>query len=236
MTKRTVSLSSGEVEVDIIRSSRKTVALYVRPGGTLLIRAPWFVPVRVLMKFAAGKAGWIERQRTRLKDFITPGALLAVSDGSTVPFMGRQLEVQVIRGLSRKVIHADGRLRLYVKDDAIPEELAGMTEAWYLREAKAYLPARARMLAARHSDHLPAPATVNVRKMKRRWGTCHTGGDIWLNRELMKKDPELIDYVIIHELCHLVHHNHGKEYYALLGMIIPDFREKRKQLNQAILV
>jgi len=231
MGKRTVSLSSGDVDVDIIRSSRRTVALYVRSGGTLLIRAPWFVPVSILMKFAAGKAGWIEKQITRLKNVTPPGSPLAISDGSTVPFMGRQVEVQVIRGTVRRVTKYGDKLILTVRDDSTPEGLAGMTEAWYLREAQAYLPARTRELAAMHSAILPAPGTVNVRKMKRRWGTCHTGGAIWLNRELIKKDPDLIDYVIIHELCHLVHHNHGKEYYALLGIIVPDFRDKRRRLQ-----
>lgn len=231
MGKRTVSLSSGDVEIDIIRSSRRTVALYVRPGGTLLIRAPWFVPVSMLMKFATGKAGWIEKQITRLKSVTPPGTQLAISDGSTVPFMGRLLEVQVIRGHARRISHNGDKLILTVREESTPEELAGMVEAWYLREAQAFLPARTRELAAVHSALLPAPGAVNVRKMKRRWGTCHTGGAIWLNRELIKKDPELIDYVIIHELCHLVHHNHGKEYYELLGMIVPDFRDKRKRLQ-----
>jgi predicted metal-dependent hydrolase len=231
MGKRTVSLSSGDVDVDIIRSSRRTVALYVRPGGRLLIRAPWFVPVSILMKFAAGKAGWIEKQIARLKNVIPPGSPLTISDGCEVPFMGGQVEVKVIRGPVRRISHHGNKLILNVREDSTPEELAGMTEAWYLREAQAYLPARTRELATVHSALLPAPGTVNVRKMKRRWGTCHTGGAIWLNRELIKKDPELIDYVIIHELCHLVHHNHGKDYYALLGMIVPDFRDKRKRMQ-----
>jgi len=87
------------------------------------------------------------------------------------------------------------------------------------------------VLAALHSSLLPAPGPVNVRKMKRRWGTCHSNGAIWFNRELIKKEQELIDYVIIHELCHLVHPNHGREYYALLGRIIPDFRELRHKLR-----
>lgn len=232
MTKKTVSLAHGEVAVDIIRSSRRTVALYVRPGGTLLIRAPWFVPVSVLMHFAAGKTGWIEKQIKKLKGVTPPGLPLTVSHGSAVPFMGGQLEVQVKVGHARRVSRTGSILLLTVRDDAAPEELVAMTEAWYLHEAKAHLPARTRELAAQHSQLLPAPGTVNVRKMKRRWGTCHSGGAIWLNRELIKKDPELIDYVIIHELCHLIHANHGKEYYALLESIIPDYRNKRKRLQQ----
>ncbi|MCK7530496.1 MAG: M48 family metallopeptidase [Marinilabiliales bacterium] len=86
-------------------------------------------------------------------------------------------------------------------------------------------------MAERYKNYLPAPRSVGVRKMKRRWGTCRTNGAIWFNRELMKKDPVLIDYVIIHELCHLVHHNHGREYYELLESIIPDYKQLRNKLR-----
>lgn len=232
MGKRTLSLQSGEVEVSIVRSSRRTVALYVQPGGTLLIRAPWYVPLRTLLQFAAQKSAWIERQIKRLRNVTPPGSPVIVTDGGTVPFMGNDLVVRVSRGAVNRATRGDGTLSLTVTGDVTPDDLARLTEAWYLREAKAYLPLRTQRLAAAYSQLLPSPGAVNVRKMKRRWGTCHSGGAIWLNRELMKKAPELIDYVIIHELCHLVHHNHGKEYYELLGRILPGFRELRKRLMQ----
>lgn len=232
MGRRTLSLSTGEVEVDIVRSARRTVALYVRPGGTLLIRAPWYVPVRMLMNFAAEKSGWIERQVKRLKDVAPSGEKLTITDGSKIPFMGSELKVTVRPGPVRRASHSEGILLLTVPGNVTPEELARMTEAWYLQEAKGYLPHRTYQLAAEHSRLLPSPAAVNIRKMKRRWGTCHNSGAIWLNRELIKKDPQLIDYVIIHELCHLVHHNHGREYYDLLGLIMPDYKELRKRLLQ----
>ncbi len=232
MGKRMLSLASGEVEVSIIRSSRRTVALYVQPGGTLLIRAPWYVPLKLLMQFAGQKSEWIERQVRRLKNITPPGSPVTVSHGGTVPFMGFGLKVEVVQGRTRKAAREEKTLKLTVSGDATPEELTLLTESWYLREAKTYLPRRTHQLAAEHSALLPSPGTVSVRKMKRRWGTCHSGGAIWLNRELMKKAPDLIDYVIIHELCHLVHHNHGKEYYDLLGRIVPEYRDLRKRLQQ----
>lgn len=232
MGRRTLSLSTGDVEVSIVRSSRRTVALYVQPGGTLLIRAPWYVPLKLLMQFAGQKTDWIERHIRRLRNNPPPGSPVTVTDGGTVPFMGGSLKVQVSQGRVRKATRGEGILKLTVTGNATPEELTRMTDAWYLREAKAYLPPRTHQLAEDHSALLPSPGPVSVRKMKRRWGTCHSGGAIWLNRELMKKAPELIDYVIIHELCHLVHHNHGKEYYELLGRILPGFRELRKRLQQ----
>jgi predicted metal-dependent hydrolase len=231
MKKRTVTISSREVEVDIVRSSRRTVALYVKPGGTLLIRAPWYVPVNLLMQFVRQKTSWIERHLRRLKDVRPPAGSSLAEDGSVIPFMGSQVTVRVTTGGRNSAVLRGNELCLTMAGDVSPERITALTEAWYLSESKKYFTSRTAVLAALHSSLLPAPGPVNVRKMKRRWGTCHSNGAIWFNRELIKKEQDLIDYVIIHELCHLVHPNHGKEYYALLGRIIPDFREIRLKLR-----
>lgn len=231
MKKRIVTISSREVEVDIVRSSRRTVALYVKPGGTLLIRAPWYVPVYLLMQFVRQKTSWIERQLRKMPDVKPPIGPALTDDGSLIPFMGRQLTVRVTTGDRNSFVLGETELHMTMSGTVSPERITALAEAWYLSEAKSYFTSRTAVLAALHSSLLPAPGPVNVRKMKRRWGTCHSNGAIWFNRELIKKEQELIDYVIIHELCHLVHHNHSREYYALLGSIIPNFRELRQRLQ-----
>lgn len=230
MKKKTVILPSGEVEIDIIRSRRRTVALYVRPEGSLLVRAPWYVPSGMLMQFVHRKVSWIEKQMGRLKDARPVADQRPVSEGSLIAFMGGLLTVKVCSGSRNSAFVRGNELHLAHAGEISASGITAMTEAWYLREAKRYFRSRTEELAVMHSSLLPAPGAVKVRKMKRRWGTCHSDGTIWLNRELIKKDPELIDYVIVHELCHLVHHNHGSEYYALLGRIIPDYRELRRKL------
>jgi len=232
MKKRTVTISSREMEIDIVRSSRRTVALYVKPGGTLLIRAPWYVPVSLLMQFVRQKTAWIERQLRRLKDVRPIIEPTLTDDGSVIPFMGRQVTVRVTAGDRNSAVLKENELHLTLAGVVSSERITTLAEGWYLREAKMHFTSRTAVLAALHSLLLPAPGPVNVRKMKRRWGTCHSSGAIWFNRELIKKEYELIDYVIIHELCHLVHHNHGREYYALLGSIIPNYRELKKRLQQ----
>jgi predicted metal-dependent hydrolase len=229
-TKR-VMIASEEVEYNIIRSSRRTVALYIRPGGTLLIRAPWYVPAYVLLKFVESKAPWISRHRDKLKEIKPVQPSIIINAGDKIPFMGRELTVMV---------HENSRNATYLIEDVIhvsgpgiftPEKITGLIDNWYLREARNYFEERTKELVRLHANLLPEPASVSTRKMKRRWGTCRSNGAILFNRELIKKDKELIDSVIIHELCHLVHHNHGKEFYALLESIIPDYRRQRRDLR-----
>ena len=231
MKKRTVTIAAEEVEVDIVRSSRRTIALYVRPGGTLQIRAPWYVPVYALLQFVHQKTSWITRQRERLKEVKPVAEIKQPGNGSLIPFLGRDITV-VLRPAERTVFGLRGdELIIDFSDRIFPDMIAAIVDAWYMHEAKRYFPVRTRELAGIHPGKLPQPRSVGVRRMKRRWGSCSTNGNISLNSELMKKDPALVDYVIIHELCHLVHHNHGKEYYVLLESIIPDYRERRRLLS-----
>lgn len=232
MTTRSVVISSEEVELTIIRSSRRTIALYVRPGGTLLVRAPWYVPVYSLLHFVNEKAGWIIRQRKKLSGVRSEPVPMIIKDGCQVPYLGGKVTVAVDKAAKNKAELSGNTLYFLCKAVPSPERLSSVLNRWYLNEAKKYLPERTAELARIHAAVLPSPESVSTRKMKRRWGTCHSNGTIWLNRELIKKDPELIDYVIIHELCHLVHQNHGKHFYALLGRIIPDYRRLRQKLHE----
>lgn len=232
MKKKKVRIASEEVEYDIVRSSRRTVALYIKPGGSLLIRAPWFVPAYILLKYVESKAPWITRHREKLKNIKPDQTDRLINEGDTIPFMGRELTVRTSGNARNRVTVLGDEILVTgpgISGSAL--KITALTEAWYLKEAKEYFEARTRELASRYSDRLPQPASVSVRKMKRRWGTCRSNGAILFNRQLIKKESDLIDSVIIHELCHLVHHNHGKDFYALLESIIPDYRIRRRDLH-----
>lgn len=232
MKAKKVKIASEEVEYNIVRSSRRTVALYIKPGGTLLIRAPWFVPAYILLKYVESKAPWITRHREKLKNIKPDQTDMLLNEGDAIPFMGSGLKIRTSESLKNSVTVSGNELLIAGPGiPGSPLKITALTEAWYLKEAKEYFEVRTRNLANQYSDRLPQPGSVSVRKMKRRWGTCRSNGAILFNRQLIKKDRELIDSVIIHELCHLVHHNHGKEFYALLESIIPDYRERRHDLR-----
>jgi predicted metal-dependent hydrolase len=232
MKKKSVIVGNDEVDLEIIRSSRRTMALYVRPGGALLIRAPWYVPVHVILHFVRGKTIWIMRQREQMKDIKIVGEPVLMNYGSVTPFLGNDLTIKPSGHTGNNAWLNGTQLLISVTGEPSPEKITTMVDGWYLIEARKYLIKRTAELAEKHSAVIPAPGSVNTRKMRRRWGTCHTNGALWFNRELIKKDPVLIDYVIIHELCHLVHHNHSKEYYTLLGSLLPDYRQLKKRLQQ----
>lgn len=107
-------------------------------------------------------------------------------------------------------------------------ELELIYQKWLYQKAIEFLPVRTFELAKENSL---SPSKVSVRKQKTRWGSCSPSGAISLNYKLMMLRKELIDYVIIHELCHLVELNHSKRFWRLVGKIVPDYAELRKELR-----
>lgn len=229
--KRTITLSDKEVSYDIIRSARRTVSMAVKHGGEIIIRAPRYVPEPVIVDFIISKERWILRQQERLREADESVPLQTYHEGDSIPFLGGQMTLTLNAG-RRLTATADGQLlRVTCPDNSDAALVKAIVDGWYLAEAKKRLIPRTFELAAMNSHVLASPTQVGVRRMKSRWGTCRTNGKIMLNSQLMKKRQELIDSVILHELCHLRHHNHGSEFYALLESLMPGYKKLRKELR-----
>ena len=105
----------------------------------------------------------------------------------------------------------------------------------YKNEAVSVLPVMVNNMLERYKDQIFKPTGLVIRSMKRRWGSCSNKGKITLSTELIKLDDTFIEYVIIHELCHLKHHNHGSKFYELLSELYPDWRKARKEMKALIM-
>ena len=107
-----------------------------------------------------------------------------------------------------------------------------MLDAWYLSHAKRVFAERLAACYPRVEGlGIPFPSLA-IRDMKARWGSCSAKGRLTLNRRLIHVPKDLMDYVILHELCHLKEYNHGPAFYALLERVLPDWKARRQKLNQ----
>lgn len=229
--KRSIILSNEEVGYDIIRSSRRTVSLSVREGGKVIVRAPRFVPEPFILDFIISKEKWIFKQKKRLQAVNEKKNEQTFKQGDKIPFLGENLILSLQSGKRLSISSNDGVITVTCPDTEDTVLIKAIIDAWYLSEAKKRLIPRTFELSEKHQAAGLKPSAVNVRKMKSRWGTCRSNGRIMLNTHLLKRRQELIDSVIIHELCHLRHHNHGKEFYALVEDIMPDYKVLRKELR-----
>jgi predicted metal-dependent hydrolase len=145
-----------------------------------------------------------------------------------LPLLGGELRLHVEPGTGRGLCRRDGE-RLHVRAPHAGAARAAV-ETWYRREAQAHFRARVTHFAP-HVGH--APRAIHVRAQRTRWGSCSARGVISLNWRLLQLPAALLDYVVVHELCHLRVPDHSPRFWAEVARILPDWRERRRALRAA---
>lgn len=216
-----------------IRSARKTIVLYVHRDGSVLVRAPLRVPLAEIHLFMRERWDWLQLQRSRFLEEPAP-APFAYRDGESFLHLGQPCRLQVGEGRRNGARRIGDTLHVTLTEAARTDSqaLSDVIELWQRREARRVFPLR---LAFCHEEMLelglPFPH-LRIRKMRSRWGSCSRRADITLNLELVRMPLECIDYVIVHELCHLVEFNHSPAFYALQERFLPDWKMCKQRLDE----
>lgn len=217
-------------ETEIVRRNVRAIRIQVLPpDGRVRVSAPYFTSMRTVNAFLEEKSGWIEAQRQRLRAQ-TGSPRMPFLNGDTLLLFGRPYTVRVECGKARALLlFDDGTALLTQRAGDTPEQ----REAFVREDCR-------KRLFAEIETRLPAwerktglsCAAWRIRDMKTRWGSCAVAsGRLTFNLHLIKKPHCCIDYVLVHELCHLRHPDHGKAFHALLAQYIPEEKTLRRQLN-----
>jgi predicted metal-dependent hydrolase len=214
--------------VNIIKSKRrKTMALKVDANG-VSAHIPSNLPLTTATAFIKQKTSWIknklaqqQQRNVEKKQFVNGEIFLLLGENVTLHLF--QADKKAIVKKTATTIEFYGRLNRLSKS-AIRAAIID----WYKKQAHNYLTARTQWL----SDITGLqPTSITVKSYKARWGSCSSKGDINYNWQLVQAPPEVIDYVITHELCHLTHHNHSPAFWQLVTQFIPDFKQHRQWLK-----
>jgi predicted metal-dependent hydrolase len=213
------------VQYTVRRSDRaRRVRVVVEPTGAIEVVLPRRAPQREAAAAVAELRPWIER---RLAEAGALRERLAERAG-TLPFLGEDLLVQRVAGRSR--VHRRGDVLLVPDGDAKPA-----IERWYRRMARdEVVPLLDEAVDALGVDY----ASVRIANQRTRWGSCSTTGAMSFNWRLLLGPFDILEYVVWHEACHLVHMDHSRRFWSLLEHHLPDYREPRRWLrdNGATLV
>lgn len=206
---------------ELTRSKRKTLALTIDREGRLTVRAPLRMPLTQIEAFITEKRDWVEKTRDRLAKLPPPQAALTLADGATLPYLGGALTL-TRADVPRVVQHGDRLL--------VPLRAANLAPVlrWVDAQALQVLEARIASLSQTLRLH---PKTLRLSRAKGRWGSMSSRGTLSLNHALVLCPPDVIDYVIVHELCHIAHPNHSAAFWALVERHMPDYRVKRAWLK-----
>ncbi len=233
---RTVAVADpGHLGFDyqIRYSARKTLSLQVREGSVRLA-APHHACPKELQQWLDSKLEWV---RTKLADqqqrqLEIPHRKLC--QGETLPLLGRSLElcIEQTGQRSRSSVQLQGdqlRLRFYPNPAmSHQQQVRGLLEQWYKAQARALLAAKTRQVCA----GLGVQASdIRLRKTISKWGHCTPAGVIQYNWLILQAPEAVVDYLVTHECCHLVHLNHSKQFWALVQRVMPGYREPRRWLR-----
>jgi predicted metal-dependent hydrolase len=229
-----VTWGTTQIPYQVRRSARRaTVSLTIDPRDGLLVTAPQTTPLSKLDAVVKAKARWIV-SRLKLHDELPPPLLAReFISGESFLYLGRQCRLRLLSGEpARPVALHGGWLELPIPKGLSPKEQGAYARtalvAWYKRLAAERLPTWARLFA----DKLGAPLTeVLIADQTKRWGSC-ASCVLRFNWRIIQAPRSLIDYVLAHEAVHLVHEHHGREFWATLGRILPDYEERKTRLKQ----
>lgn len=223
-----IDFGSKRIEFSIVFADRKTLGISVTPEANVLVKAPVGSDIGKVQKIVSRKAPWILKQQTFFLGFHPKTQPRQYRNGETHLYMGREYRLRITQA-PKNDLHFTGReLIVQAKPGASVKHILN---EWYKERAKMKFAELAEPLIQRFEKYNVRPSSVYILEMPHRWGSCTPKGKIILNPELIKAPKVCIEYVITHELCHLVHKNHTTKFFQLQKKEMPDWEKWKTKLE-----
>lgn len=220
-----------EIQIRIIKSDRKTITLKVEEDGEVEMRVPLEETEEALQELALKKAAWIVKAQKKILEKREKRKNISYEDGARLLFEGEEYILKVEEDKTRlepKITMEKNIIKVSVF--TINEKyVEHVMLHWYYQNAQAKIAHRIRYYKPLIGKEI---GQVQIKEQKSRWGSCSAKGDLYFTWKLILLPPDLLDYVVIHELCHRKEMNHSKEFWNEVEKIIPDYKLRRKRLRE----
>ena len=210
--------------VEVVRTKRKKTASIEIKDGLIRVLVPNSLTDKRVNTLLEERASWINK-KIRLQAEMPSYKAKEYVNGETFTYLGRNYRLKLVNTDTTATRLKNGYLEVPAQGEKAIQ--ASLTD-WYTSHALAKLEEK----TGRYAKTLNVePSSVTVKDYKSRWGSCSTSGDITYNWRIIMAPHRIVDYVVIHELCHLVEHNHSDKYWKQVESLVPDYRERRAWLK-----
>lgn len=225
------TLQFNGFDVTLTRKRIKNINLRISRDGAVHISAPLRYPLHSIEQFIEHKQIWITTHREQFLARPTHKSHL-LNTGDLYPFLGQDYPVSIHEHSPQQgIIFAKSAIECYVKGNATPEIKHALFDIWQRSEMKNLLPDLIRKWEPVMGVKV---REWGIKKMKTRWGSCNTSSrKIWLNLQLIHEPLHCLEYVLVHEMVHLLEASHNKRFHALMSKFLPDWRDCKNQLRHA---
>jgi hypothetical protein len=232
-----IEFGSQKINFEIKRGNRKkSVAIRVHPEATVTVFTPRHLGIERIRTIVRKKARWIIEKQGQMERSGHSTPMKEFVSGESFPYLGKYYRLKVVRSIQEtegKCRLVNGRLVVEVNGKSDSENNnAAIKKAlidWYLRHAEDKIGERASRISRLIGRW---PASINIKNQEKRWGSCSRTGFIRFNWKIIMAPISVIDYVIVHELCHLIYPHHSFHFWQKVRSVIPDYKKRRDWLKK----
>ena len=221
----------GDIDIDVVRKVIKNVHLSVYPPlGRVRISAPLRMDLDTIRVFAISKLNWIKKHQHRILSQVREAPREYISRESHY-YLGRSFLLKVIEhNASPKVAIKHETMEMYIRPNTCVGKRRAILYEWYRQRMKEIVPG----FIEQYENAMKVQVSeFGIKKMKTRWGTCGIHAKrIWLNLELAKKPIECVEYVVVHEMVHMLERHHNERFIAFMDKYLPKWRFYKEELNR----
>jgi predicted metal-dependent hydrolase len=221
--------SGEEINFDIKYKKRTSIGIYIDLFGNVEVQAPKGTPVESVLQLLEEKWDWIQQKSKEMKDRALGPNVKVYDHGESFLYLGNAYPIQIYQDINIKqdhVVFEGDKLHIYVKQ-VEDEKIKQALKRFYYQQCKALVE---RSVQSFQSNFKIKPRSIRISDNKRTWGTCDSKLQLTFNWRLAMAPQSVIDYVVVHEMCHMVHLNHDRSFWRLVGKIIPDYKEQENWL------
>jgi len=233
---RPMSIQFGRKRIDfqLSYSNRKTLSIDVHPDLSVVVTAPTNTEDVAVEQKMHKRASWIVQQQRFFENYLPTIPARRYVSGESHRYLGRQYRLRVHKGAQESVQMARGQITVCLSDPSNNARIKVMVTQWFRQRAKVIFQELFDAMVLKAERSGISACTFELRRMRNRWGSCTSDGQILLNPDLVIAPKMCIEYVIVHELCHLKEHNHSPGFYRLLQSLMPDWEQRRERLNGCV--
>lgn len=228
------SIVISDISIEIIKKNIKNVHLSIHPPeGRVRLAVPEKMNDEAVRLFAISKLSWMKKQRSKFKSQDRQSTREFLS-GESHYFLGTRYLLNVIKTTGKQHVELLGKkyINLYVRGNSTKEKRERVMSGWYRSQLKKIVPE----YIEKWEENIGVKVDEwGVKLMKTKWGTCNEEAErIWLNLELAKKNPRCLEFIIVHEMVHLLERNHNERFKAYMDKFLPNWKSVRDELNDLI--
>ncbi len=225
-------MTEGRIDYQIVRSRRATADIIIERDGSILVRAPEWADDAQIESIVQAKQFWIYQSLAEWRDMNATRVLREYKNGEGFLYLGRAYRLHLVTDQAEPLMLKSGRfcLRRDLVDQGEVAAAKAAFKDYYVARGRERIPERVAYYAPKAGVR---PTWVDVRELGNRWASCSPSGDLAFHWKCMMAPLTILDYIVVHELCHLHHRDHTDAFWNEVDKVLPQYRERKEWLRRS---